>query len=252
MKRVKRDIAFDRLAFRLSNLGLPTQWYIISDYKHLRAITGNETTEVSILEACLGPSANKQGYSAYAVVLTFHPTFSNLALTLLVDLHDTERQPSADSARFSIGVDKKYSTIFLPAVYSAFNDLDPAGRNRSLLVQSYNSEMTLSDFLQASIYTSRLLLRYKHDGQLALIAVDYYDPLSAFIASMMQFTQHIFGGDVHLISRTQTLSSLKIPIRKPDGGYHFIENSSTALDEGFAVAFAYLEKHHQASRLTAS
>jgi hypothetical protein len=233
------------LANRLNTQGIVSECYTIPAYEHYGSLTDNRPADVNCLEAYLGPSPSHPGYSSYAIVQTFLPRYPSIALTLLKELRDTDKAPHPEPSKFSIEVDKKFSTIFLPTVYSAFNSLDPSGQNRSLLVQSYLSELTLSDFLQASGYTWKLLLRFKRDGQLAMIAVDYFDPLSTCIARVMGVTQKLFGGDIHLISRTPTSSDLKIPIRNPNGGYHLITDNSTALDKGFEIAISYLEKHYQ-------
>jgi hypothetical protein len=188
----------------------------------------------------MGTSADRDGYSTYAIAQNFPICFPNLSLTLVADLMDTDCQPHPEPAKLNVELDKKLSTIFLPALFTAFNDLDPLGQQHSILVQSYHSAMTLSDLLLASKYTLQLLLRFKRDGQLAMIAVDYYDPLSTAIARVMQLGRRLFGGDIHLINRTNVVSAIKIPIAHPSGQLYVIESSSTALDQGFALARQYL------------
>jgi hypothetical protein len=236
---------FLRLSRQLEDQGVSSEYYCIPAYEYYSLLTDNRPVDIHCLEAYLGPSPGKPGYSSYAVVQTFLPQHPAIALTLLTELRDADKQPSAEASKFNIEIDKKFSMIFLPTVYSAFNELDPTGQNRSLLVQSYLSEMTVSDFVQASVYTWKLLMRFKQDGQLALVAVDYYDPLSTFIARVMQLGQRLFGGDIHLISRTKFSSTLKIPIRNPNGGYYVIADNSTALDAGFRIAISYFEEHYQ-------
>lgn len=241
----EQSSAFTGFANQLSHLGLEAEWYVVPSYEGYSALTASQPADVYCLEARLGASPDKPGYSSYAVVQTFLPHYPSVALTLLAELRDTDRQPSSEPAKFSVEVDRNFSTLFLPAAYSAFNATDPTGQNRSVLVQSYHSEMTLPDFVQASLYTLQLVRRYKRDGQLAMIAVDYYDPLTTAIAGVMRFIQSVAGGDIHLVRQTPTRSSLKIPIRNPNGGYHFIDNNSTALDKGFQLAIRYLDNHYQ-------
>jgi hypothetical protein len=235
--------AYQHIVSRLNDQGLPTQSYTVPAFTGFGPVTDGLPTNVFCIESLLGPAVDRPGYSTYAVAQNFPDCFPNLALTLVVDLKDAEKQPHPAPTRLNVDLDKKLSTIFLPALYTAFNDLDPAGQNHSILVQSYNSEMTLSDLLLASKYTLDLLLRYKRDGQLAMIAVDYYDPLSTTIAKFMQLGRRIFGGDIHLISRTKVVSAIKIPIASPGGQPYLVESSSTALDQGFALARHYLTKN---------
>lgn len=248
----QRDAVFERLATRFNGLGLTSKWYTVPAFDGFASLGLKHPTDVYCLEAYLGPSPTRKGYSSYAVVQTFLSDYPSLGLTFLAELRDTDRQPSTEPAKFSIEVDKKFSTIFLPVLFTAFNELDPTGQQRGVLVQSYNSEMTISDFIQASAYSGQIVSRYKQDGQLALIAVDYYDPLSTLIANVMKLTTRLFGGDVHLITRSKQRSSIKLPIANTEGGFHLIANNSTALDQGIALARAYFDKHYQAYSIKAA
>jgi hypothetical protein len=241
----QRDQVVEQLKLRFGTMGLSAEWYVIPDFEGFAPVVGGQPIDVHCVEVYLGPSPTRPGYGSYAVVQTFLPDYPSLGITFLTELRDSDRLPSTEPAKFSIEVDKKFSTIFLPVLFTAFNELDPTGQQRGVLVQSYNSELTLGDFVQASAYSGKLVSRYKQDGQLALIAVDYYDPLSTLIANVMKLTTRLFGGDVHLITRTKQSSDIKIPIRNTQGRHHFIGNHSTALDEGIALARRYLDKHYR-------
>lgn len=239
----RRDFVLSELVASLNSRGLPAQRYTIAGFTGFAAL-GIEETTVEHIEAYLGPSPGKPGYKSYAVAQTFLSRYPSLALTFLVELRDSDRSINPSPAKFGIEVDKKFSTVFLPIMHTALNSLDPSGRNRGLLVQSYNSEMTLFDFVQASYYSTALLVRFKRDGQLALIAVDYYDRLTRLIAGALRSLGRIVP-DIHLIPRTKTVSALQLPIPDGAGGFRPFSGHSTALDEGFRLAFAYFDKHYQ-------
>ncbi len=237
-----RQQAVELLVERLNAKGIPSEWNVIPSFEGFNSVTRDRATDVYSVEAHLGPSPNHPGYSSYAVTQTFCPDYPNMALVFLTDLRDGDKKPRVEPATFNIEIDRKFSTIVLPLLFTGFNDLDPTRQRRGLLVQSYNSDLTLGDLFLASLYTWKLVTTFKRDGQLALIAVDYYDPLIKAIAAIVTLGQRIFGGDIRHVPRTKELSSIKIPIRA-DGGYHLLDRSSTALDRGFAIARSYLDGH---------
>lgn len=240
---VMREAALSQLCDRLQASGLPATAYTLADCDGYAALDAAATV-VHCVEALLGPSPGCPGYSTYALAQLPFPAYPNLALTCLVSLRDGDRQPNPAPAKFSVAIDSKFSTLFLPAAFSAFNALDPSGQQRSLLVGSYSSEMLASDFWHASIYSYKVLQRFKRDGQLALIAVDYHDPYSRAIARVMKYFRRVIP-DLHLLVQTPTPSALRIPVRAADGQHRFLIASSTALEEGFRIAFQYLDAHYR-------
>lgn len=236
--------ALTQLVQRLGESGLRAEWYTIADSLAFGPLQGNQPTDVHCVEVCLGPSPGAPGYSTYAIAQLPLPAYPNLAFTDLISLQDADRRPSADPARFSIAIDEKFSTLFLPAVFSAFNQLDPTGAQRSLLVQSYSSAMSPSDLLHASRHSYHLLRRFKKDGLLAIIAVDYHDPYSRAIARLIKYVRFLIT-DVHLIPQTSHPSALRIPVRGLGDTCHLMTGRSSALDEGFAIARDYLNAHYQ-------
>lgn len=232
-----------RLVEHFQGLGLPAQWYTLPACGAYAALTDGVPTDVHCVEVCLGPSPGEPGYSTFAVAQLPLPRYPNLALTALVSLHEKSRTPSPRAARFSIAIDSKFSMQFLPAAFSAFNALDPSAQGRSLLVSSYSSEMQASDLLHASVYSAKLMRRFRRDGQLAMIAVDYHDPYSRAIAKALKYFRFAIP-DMHLVLQTLVPSKLRIPIRAPGDGYHELTGSSTALEQGFAIATGYLDRHY--------
>lgn len=245
-----RQVVIARLVERMQTLGLPAEAYVLAGCDGYAALSAGHRpagepgdAAVHCVEVLLGASPGKPGYSTYAMAQLPFFRYPNLALTCLVSLRDRDRQPDPAPARFSVAIDSKFSTLFLPAAFSAFNALDPTGRSRSLIVGSYSAQLLATDFVHASLYSYKLLRRYKRDGQLALIAVDYHDPYSRLIARALQYCQG-FLPELHLLVRTATASALRIPVRAAGGGYHSLAHSSTALEDGFKVAFGYLDRHY--------
>ncbi len=249
MNEMQRHSILDRLAGRLSAAGLPAEWYTIPAYQGFAALTGGMGVDVHCIEARLGSAPGYAGYSSYAVAHIFLPGYPTLALTSLVELSDVDRRPGSRPAKFGPTVDRKFSAKFLPAMFSGLNDLDPSGGGRGVLVQSYNAEMTTSDLFYSTVYSLWLVTRFKRHGQLALIAVDYYDPLTVLIANGLRRLRRIIP-DIHLVPRTAARSTVKIPVRRPGDGHYIVDGGSTALDEGFALARAYLDEHYRSSMPT--
>jgi hypothetical protein len=241
---------FDRLAASLTGLGLPADWYVVPNFTGVRVVAGDNPVDVYCVEALLGASHSRPGYQTYAVAQAFVPQFPSLALLFVVERRESDEQPSDGLPEFDADLDRKFSTVYLPTMNVALNELDPTGRCKGLLVQAYHSKMTPSNFARASVYSWQLLRRFKRDGQLAQIAVDYSDPLVAFIASVMRPLMFLVGGDVHMIRRTPEPSTIEMPIRNPAGGYFLIRDNSTALDQGLRLACSYLERHYQMAGLT--
>ncbi len=194
------------------------------------------------IESCLGHSAKHEGYSTYALAQSVCAAYPTLVITFVVDLRDPDREPAHGPARITAAIDHNLSAFFLPAIFTAFNDLDPTGRRRGVVVQSYNAQMALGDLLPGSLYTVQLVRSFKRDGQLALIAVDFSDPLLLAMAGLLGRLTSILGGDIHLFRRTEVTSSTQMPIQREGGGYYFIGDNSVALDQGIAIAREYLAK----------
>jgi hypothetical protein len=232
-------------ASRLIDSGLPSQWYMIPAYTGYGALTAGRPTDVYCLEAHLGEAHGKPEYDAYAVAQLFLPNYPSLALITLVECRKADRQPGLGQPVYSAALDKKFSRVFLRTMHTAFNALDPTRQGRGLLVQAYHAKITLGDLVGAGINTGALILRFKRDGQLAQIAVDFDDPLTTLVAGVVRPCMRLAGGDVHYIPRTKTLSSLQIPIRDSGGAYHAIGDNSTALDRGLEIAKTYFDHHYQ-------
>jgi len=232
-----------QLASKLSAEGLPTQAYTFPEFDGFASLTDGLPVDVFCVQSELGISANDPSFRTCAIAQTFLPAYPTLALTAVVDVHTTDGHPATRQAKLTVDTDRKLSTIFLPTLYTAFNALDPTGQQRGVLVQSYNSELSPLDLILASKYTLQLLHRFQKDGQLAMIAVDYYDYMTISIAKVMSLGKGVLR-NLHLIRRTNVPSPLKIPLADLRGGYYLLDNSSTALDQGFALAISYLNQHY--------
>jgi hypothetical protein len=230
--------ATDALARRL-----PTRSYIIHNYDGYFAFTGASTT-VYCIESRLGASISRAGYSTYAFAQCFSPDYPSLVLTFVADLQDSDRQPCLP-AHIDRRIDTPLSTIFLPVLFKAFNDLDPTGQGRGLIVQSYYSSMSLGDLVHGSLYTLQLIARFKRDGQLAIIAVDFADPILLAMSSIIRVGSWLLGGDIYLYPRTATTSTIKMPVQDLQGEIFSIHGSSTALDAGLMLASRIFSTHYQ-------
>lgn len=237
--------ALERLAAQLTTEGLPAECYTIAAFEGFGALTSGRAVDVHCLESRLGKAPGRPGYSSYAVAQTFLTEYPTLALTFLVELADADRRPNPQPPRFGLEVDRKFSLRFLPAMFSGLNQIDPTGAGRGQLVQSYHAEIMLRDFLHSSVYSAVVLRRYALSGQLALIAVDYNDPMARVIAGVLGRLRRFFP-NIHMIPRASALSTLKLPVRGP-GAPYLVEGSSISLDEGFRLARSYLDAHRQSA-----
>ena len=241
----KVDSVFDRTVADLRKLELNGEWYVIPSFNGYSSVTKTPTTDVYCMEVYLGPSHDKPGYDAYAVVQAFLPKYPSLSLILMVERKQTDGSPSSGPIYYNPQVDRRFTNV-LVTMHSALNPLDPTGQNRSLLVQSFHASLTLSDLILASINSSRIIGRFKRDGQLAQIAVDYDDRLMIFVSNLMIPLTRIIK-DIDYVERTKTISDIKIPLRNPNGSYYLIEDNSTALDQGFEIAKGYIDAHYKKS-----
>src|SRR5258708_36025091 len=144
-----RAQVFDQVVATFAASGLSSEWYVIHAFEGYKDLTEG-ATDVYCLEVCLGQATGKPEYDTYAVAQTFAANYPSLALVFLVDLRRSDRKPSPTPAKLSVEIDKQFSCFFLPVMFKGLNVLDPTGQQRGLLVQSYHSEMTLADLLQAS------------------------------------------------------------------------------------------------------
>jgi hypothetical protein len=234
---------FEDVSEQLEKAGLKTTWYTIPNMYGYESQKQNRLSETFCLEAHLGPSYI-EGFETYAVAQLFSAAYPSLAVTFLIERRKANNSLSTHLPIFNAKNDKAFSGIFLPAMYKAFNHLDPSGGQRGLLVQLYNGKMSLGDFIQASVYTIRLVTRFKKEGQLALIAVDFNDPLIRFIARLSDPVAAWLASDVHQIPSTDKPSKMSIPIRDGQEGYRLV-TCTTAFDEGIALAMSYLDNHYQ-------
>jgi len=197
------------------------------------------------LEACLGVSHHAPGYRSYAVAQTFDPNYPNMALVMVIArrISDGALAPMSRVV-YSPKLDNAFSYTVLPILHAAFNCVDPTANHRSLLVQSYNARLTWSDLIPATVATFRLMRRFKQDGQLAQIAVDFDDPLIRAVATM---TGAFSRWDICNIPRARQRSAIGIPLRGPHGTLCEIRESSTALDRGISLAREYLDAHYRRS-----
>jgi hypothetical protein len=223
-------------------LGLPAQHYLIPGYTGYESINCVPSTNVYCLEVRLGAAHQKPNYSTYAVAQIVDFQHPNLALITLIERHDHSGELATSVPVYNRVIDHAFSYHFLPTMHTAFNVLDPTAQNCSLLVQLYNARITLPDLPPASVATVKLMRRFKRDGQLAQIAVDFEDPLTVFIAKMVG--PLTANNDVYYLPRTEKPSMISVPVRGHGDKIYLIRNLSNALDDGFAIAYRYLAAHH--------
>lgn len=232
-------------AIHLTADGLPSEWYMLPNCSGYAPVTGEPTTDVYCLEARLGPTHQRPGYSSYAVAQIFHPHYPSMVLILMISRRDEDGALDPVPPVYNPGLDKVFSSIFLRQMQTAFNSLDPGGQNKGLLVQSYQASITLSDIPQATIASTAIVLRFKEYGQLACIAVDFADPFTKLVATLLSPLKSI--RNMHFIPRTAEISAIQIPLRSNGDEPYHINDNSMSLDRGFHIAMDYFEQHyHQA------
>lgn len=238
---------FEAASKQLCNQGLPTEWYVLPGYAGYAPLTGGAAVDVYCLEALLGESHMKPDHKTYAVLQAFDTRYPNLGLIMLVERRNSDGAPNTSTQPvYSHKIDRKYSYTFLPVMHKVLNPLDPTGRQKSLLVQSYHARITLGDLPQATVATVQIMRRFKADGQLAQVAVDFDDPLTVFIARLVR--PLAANRDVHYLPRKASMSSVEFAIRNPTSETpYLIGGNSITLDEGFDIAHGYLDKHYSLS-----
>jgi hypothetical protein len=239
---------FELVAAEFERAGLTTSWYTIPSSIGYERLTHELLEKIYCLEVQLGAS-EVDGYITYAVAQLFSASYPTMVVTFLVERRVSDRMLASHLPIFTARNDKVFSGIFLPIIYKAFNHLDPSGGQRGVLVQLYHGKMSLSDLLQGLVYTIKLILRFKKEGQLAIVAVDFNDPFIRWIARVSDAIFAFMSSNVHQIPSTAELSSVEIPILDGSGNYKTLR-FSTALDQGIALAASYLDKHYQSQGFT--
>lgn len=245
-KKVQRIL--EQTANQLRASGLSAEHYCIPSFSGYSPVMQVPQTDVYCLEARLGPTYQRAGYSSYAAAQIFDPEYPSMALILMISRQDEDNSLDSVQPVYTPGLDKAFSDVFLPLMHTAFNSLDPTGGNKGQLVQAYNARMTLSDFPQATVLSVKIISRFKKDGQLASIAVDFEDPFQTAIAKLLKPMRFI--RDLHHIPRTAQRSAIQIPFKSSTDTPYLITDSSTALDQGFAIAKRYLNEHYRTVRQT--
>lgn len=235
--------AFEAATVKLNDHGLTSRWYVVPDFDGYVSLAG-QSTDVHCIEVLLGQAHGKSDYDTYAMAQCFLADYPSVALTFVIDRRRSDGEPGSDPPTLDLALDEKFSRLFLTTMNTAFNDLDPTGQKRGLLVQSYHSKIVLADFIRASSYSWELVRRFKADGQLAQVAVDYFDPLSTVIATAMRPLKFLIDPDIHMLPRTKDISTIQMPVARKDTGFYLIGGNSTALDQGFGIAKKYLDKHY--------
>ncbi|MCC6615996.1 MAG: hypothetical protein IT320_21175 [Anaerolineae bacterium] len=230
--------AVAKTARQLQNTGYETRHYVIPNCTSYAPVTGT-AADVYGVEMRLGPAANQAGVSAWGVAHLPDPEWRNLCFMTMIEREDATGNPLLTrSPVYNVSVDQALDYVFLPALFTAWTPLDPHGKGQGIVVQAYQAAMSWSNLPNASRASLYIMRRYKRDGQLALIAVDFDDPLITFIAKLM--TMGPGASSIHFFPKTKTPSEVTIPI--PAGREEIVQmpGHSTALDQGFATARHYL------------
>lgn len=223
----------ERIKNEMQQAGVETSYYMLDDYKGYTAVTGNKSDTVYCIECHLTGNT-------YAIAQIFWEDFPNLILVSLVALEDSG-EPVKNEATFTKNVDAKFSQIFLPLMYRAFNTLDPKDQLRSVVIQRYTHvRLLLEDFFPAIFYTFKLMVGASLTGQLATIAGGSNDILIRIIARM--FKPFSKWANIHLISEQKQTSAISIAVQNRTNpmAAPFEITSSTALDECLLIAKQYV------------
>jgi len=237
MEQAVIDIV-ERTVGQLEGAGYQTRHYIVPNSNSYAPVTG-AAADIYGLEMRLGPAANQKGVSAWGVAHLPDPEWRNLCFMTMIEREDASGNPLLTrSPVYNVSVDQALDYVFIPALFTAWTELDPRGKRQGVVVQAYQAAMTLSNLPNATRASLHIIRRYKRDGQLALIAVDFDDPLITFVAKLM--TLGPGTSNIHFYPKTKIPSAVTIPI--PDGSEKVVQmgGHSTALDEGFATARRYL------------
>lgn len=233
--------SFNQLCEKLNNKGLETRWYKIPSTFGYSALTEQyHSDEIYCLETYLGQSQLK-GYETYGVVQVFLSNYLSLSVMMVIERSSSDHSIAKHQPIFNKVNDKNLSTIFLPLLFTAFNELNSADEKCGIIVQLYNTKISPSNLFNSSIYTVKLLTQFKKKGQLALIAVDFDDSLMRFVARIARPIATLIAGDVHMIPSTSQQSMNKIPLDDGKGGYFIYDQNSTAFDKALKLAISYLK-----------
>lgn len=233
------ETAFEAAVRTLQGAGLDSRWYSLPATDAYSPITGGTAAPVYVVESRLGES-HVPGYDTYATAQVFWPEYPSLVLLMIIDRHREDGSIGQHAPELNLPKDRLYTRTFLLTMHTAFNALSP--HNKGVLVQIYQASISLGDLIQASVMTFQVLWRFKKDGQLASISVDFEDPLIRFIARISDPVAKAIIGDVHQFPRRETPSQLRIPFDDGQGSTYLYERSSTALDEGLRLAQSYLDR----------
>lgn len=237
---MKEDIVetYKKAVDYFNGIGLAANYYVIKNCDAYSSST-NLKVDIPTLEICLDQKQQSK-YHNYAVVQSFYPEYPNLLMVYAIK-RDENGNAVSDMPIYNVEVDRNFSLKVLFHIYSAFNNLDPKGKNKSLLLQSYNAHLTLGDLALATIYSLRLL-NFRKYGQLAQIAVDYHNGFIKFIAKVLTLFKKIIP-DLHYLPRTNEMSKLSFPVMQRDGSTFYISTNSTALDKGMKIALDYMRNY---------
>ena len=230
--------AVEATAKQLEGEGYETNHYVIPNCDSYAAVTG-VTADVYGLEMRLGPAAKQEGVSAWGVAHLPDPEWRNLCFMTMIERDDATGEPLLTrSPVYNVKVDQALDFVFLPTLFKAWRGLDPRGKDQGVVVQAYQAAMTLSNLPNATRASLYLIRRFKSDGQLALIAVDFEDPLIKFVAKLVSMGPGTRG--IHFYPRTKTPSAVTIPIPNGHDKMVLIAGHSNAIEQGFATAKQYL------------
>ncbi|MCL4249397.1 MAG: hypothetical protein KJ065_14720 [Anaerolineae bacterium] len=230
--------AVESAARQLEAKGHEIRYYVIPNSDSYASVT-SAAADIYGLEMRLGPAANQEGVSAWGVAQLPDPEWRNLCFMTMIEREDATGRPLLTrSPVYNVTVDQALDFVFLPTLFTAWRDLDPRGKRQGVVVQAYQAAMTLSNLPNATRASLYIMGRYKKDGQLALVAVDFDDPLITLVANLV--TALPGRSTIHFYPKTKTLSAVTIPLPHGDNEIVLIKDHSTALDQGFATARKYL------------
>ncbi|MEO0596169.1 MAG: hypothetical protein AAF126_08685, partial [Chloroflexota bacterium] len=156
----------DAIIKSLEANGLEAEWVRIESYDGLAPLGDAFAGEQYQVKVRLGES-HIDGYEAWGIVTVVSPeTYPSLAHIQIVELSKDGQQIAPHLPIFTPEVDRNYAAVLLPLMHKALNSLDPSGKEKGLLIQSYNNKMTLATMRNSSEYSRDLVLSFEEDGQL--------------------------------------------------------------------------------------